>query len=516
MCMVGAGAGVAQAGQIVFPSGTGIWVMNDDGTGMRQLVDAPQVSGMEYLGSPDIQPNGTEIAFVGRWNQASQEQNAFYPASPGFCGGNCEGIYELINGTVTRISPAPFACGGQPCESQETDPRVAADGRVAYAQKTYVSELDYGSWDPITGESHLYSRDSSGQNQIEYDTLCDGTSTAGRHVTDADTVSWIPGTGQIIYANCQERVNDGVCPGGYSTAYDTITSGASPTDTSDDMIVHSDVDPNAECLRDANTQIGDVDVSQDGTQVVEVHGGSGAGIYMYPLANHAAATELLAIPSGWTFWGLKFLGGGRIGFEAAQNPPSGSSAPPPIDIYTMPTSCTPAACDVSSGHGVTNLTGSHYLSYDYVLGASDFGYTASTAAIKAVPTSTGSGTTTTTPGGTTTTPGGTTTTPGGTTKPLTVKLGSMGAQKLKTLLKKGLTVTVTCSGACTLKAALVLGKLTLASAGARTSHAGKVKLTFHIKGRGRTKLKRARHAKLTLRVAVSQTHKTLSRTVTVH
>jgi hypothetical protein len=30
---------------------------------------------MEYLGDPSIQPNGTEVAFDGRWNQAFYEQN---------------------------------------------------------------------------------------------------------------------------------------------------------------------------------------------------------------------------------------------------------------------------------------------------------------------------------------------------------------------------------------------------------------------------------------------------------
>ena len=92
LCALGA-ATPAHAGQIVYPSGTGIWVMNDDGSAKRQLVDATQVPSMEYLGDPSVQPNGTEVAFDGRWNQAYYEQNHWGPA-PGMCGGNCEGIVE--------------------------------------------------------------------------------------------------------------------------------------------------------------------------------------------------------------------------------------------------------------------------------------------------------------------------------------------------------------------------------------------------------------------------------------
>src|SRR5205807_852088 len=73
-------AAPAHAGQIVYPSGSGIWVMNDDGSAKRELVDATQVPGMEYLGDPSVQPNGTEVAFDGRWDRAYYEQNRFGPA----------------------------------------------------------------------------------------------------------------------------------------------------------------------------------------------------------------------------------------------------------------------------------------------------------------------------------------------------------------------------------------------------------------------------------------------------
>ncbi|MGH2929154.1 MAG: hypothetical protein ACRDL8_13200, partial [Solirubrobacteraceae bacterium] len=63
----------ARAGQIVYPSNGGIWVMHDDGSAKHKLVDVTQASSMEYLGDPSVQPGGTEVAFEGRWNQAFQE-----------------------------------------------------------------------------------------------------------------------------------------------------------------------------------------------------------------------------------------------------------------------------------------------------------------------------------------------------------------------------------------------------------------------------------------------------------
>ena len=144
--------------------------MNDDGSARRELVDVSQVPSMEHLGDPSVQPNGTEVAFEGRWNQASYEQNHWGPA-PGMCGGNCEGIYELINGNVSRITNAPFDCGAQPCESQETDPRVARDGSVAYVFQTWVSEMGGSGWMPIQGQSDLLARDGAGANQIRWPTV---------------------------------------------------------------------------------------------------------------------------------------------------------------------------------------------------------------------------------------------------------------------------------------------------------------------------------------------------------
>ena len=494
LCALGA-ATPAHAGQIVYPSGTGIWVMNDDGSAKRQLVDATQVPSMEYLGDPSVQPNGTELAFVGRWNQAYYEQNHWGPA-PGMCGGNCEGIYELVNGVATRITNAPFDCGAQPCESQEIDPRVASDGSVAYVFQTYVSEIGPSGWMPIDGQSDLLARDSAGAHQTRWPTACDGTASSGKEVTDANVLAVNPLVpSQIAYANCRETANDGSCVVDWTSAYDVIDSGPSPATASDDVTYHSVADPNAQCLQDAGTQIGDIDFSPDATHMVELHGGSsGAGIYTYSATHNggASATELLAIPSGWTLYDVRYVGASRIGFTA------GTSSDK-VSLYTIPTTCTPAQCNVASGAGVTNLTGSQAVSTDYVLGTAGFSYTSAGSAIKAL--------TTTPPPPPCTScqppppPPCTTCT----TKPkLTVTMARIAPQRLRTLLRNGLTVKLTCSAACRVSGSIKLKRTLVGSASKRLGKRGSASFSVHLSRKGAAALKRARSAKaLTLLISVT-------------
>lgn len=500
-------AAPAHAGQIVYPSGTAIWVMNDDGSAKRQLVDATQVSGMEYLGNPSVQPNGTEVAFDGRWNQAYYEQNHWGPA-PGMCGGNCEGIYELVNGAVTRITNAPFDCGAQPCESQEVDPRVARDGSVAYVFQTYVSQMGQSGWMPIDGQSDLLARDSSGANQTHWPTACDGTSAAGKEITDANVLTVNPLIpNQIAYGNCRETTNDGACLFDWTTAYDVIDSGASQSSATDDTVYNTDSDPNAQCLQDAGTQIGDLDFSPDATHMVEMHGGNGAGIYTYPASQNggASATELLAIPSGWVFYGVRYIGSSRIGFTAG---PSSDK----ISLYALPTTCRPASCNVTAGTGLTSLTGSQYVSEDYVLSTAGFGYTTSGAELKALGTAPPPPCTSCVPPPPPPCPS--------CTKPvrLTASIARIGAQHMRTLLRKGLAVRVTCSAACRLSASLRLKRTALGGASKRLAKRGTVSLSVRVSRKGAKALKHAHHPTLTLSLAAtgsSGTKRTLTRTFKV-
>jgi hypothetical protein len=513
----------ALAGQIVYSAGTGIWAMNEDGSGKHELVDATQVPSMEYIGDPDVQPNGNEVAFVGRWNQSSVEQNKYYGASPGFCGGNCEGYYELRNGSVSRISPAPFDCGAQPCASYEFDPRVASDGSVGYVSQTWVSEYNgYGGWDPILGQSALLSRDANGSSQQQWKTACEGTSNANQEITDANILAVDPvNPNEIVYGNCAETSYANSCDLGYVAAYDVYLSGANRSDPSDDVLVHRDADPNARCLQDATTSIGDLSFSPDGSHIVEMHGSSGAGIWTYPATANATATQLLAITSGWIFYAARYIGPNKIAFTAGQDT-NNDGTPEHIDLYEIPTTCTPQTCAIATGQGVTNLTGTGNLSYDYILNTSNFGYTSSTTPLAAVPTAGGSGGS----GGTGGSAGGGTTTGShggsGTAKALGATISLARTQRLAVLTKKGLTFTFSCDRACRAKATLVLHvkrrSLIVATVSKRMTKAGKVRITIHLSRKALSRLRGARSATLTLKLLLTGAaggSRTLTKTIVI-
>jgi hypothetical protein len=528
--------GRALAGQIVYSAGTGIWAMNDDGSGKHELVDATQVPGAEYLGDPDVQPNGNEVAFMGRWNQSSVEQNKYFGASPGFCGGNCEGYYELRNGSVTRISPAPFDCGGQPCASYEFDPRVATDGSVGYVFQTWVSEYNGYGWSPILGQSALLSRDANGSGQQQWKTVCEGTSSANQEVTDASILAVNPvNPNEIAYGNCAET-SDANCPFSFVTGYDVYLSGANRTDPADDVLVRTVSDPSAECLQDATTKIGDLSFSPDGSHIVELHGSSGAGIWTYPAVANATPTELIAITGDWVFYAARYIGPNTIAFTAGEDT-NHDGTPEHIDLYEIPTSCTPATCAIATGQGVTNLTRSGDLTYDYILNTANFGYTSSTTPLVAVPAAGG-------PSGNAGTGGsaGGTASPGGhggngTAKAPGATITIARTQRMAVLTKKGLTFTFTCTAACRAKATLILdgktavklhlekvrrhGKpksLVVATVTKRLTKAGKLKVTIHLSRKVLSRLGRARSVALTLKLLVTGSAgggRILTRTVVV-
>ena len=379
---------------------------------------------------------------------------------------------------------------------------MARDGSVAYVFQTYVSLMGPSGWMPVDGQSDLLARDSSGAHQTRWPTACDGTSSGGKETTDADVLAVNPLVpSQIAYGNCRETSNDnGGCVVDYTTAFDVIDSGASQSSASDDKVYNTDADPNAQCLQDAGTQIGDLDFSPDASHIIEMHGGNGAGIYTYPASQNggASATELLAIPSGWIFYSVRYLGSGRVGFTAG---PSSDK----ISLYAMPTTCTPGQCNVASGTGVTNLTGTQHVSDDYVLNTAGFGYTTSTSPIKALATAPPPCSSCAPPP-----PPCRSCTPAA---KLTATIARIATQQMRTLLRKGLAVKVTCSAACRLSASLKLKRTVLGSASKPLAKSGTASLHVHVSRKGARALQHVHRPTLMLSLRVTDsTGKT--RTVT--
>jgi hypothetical protein len=175
----------------------------------------------------------------------------------------------------------------------------------------------------------------------------------------------------------------------------------------------------------------------------------------------------------------------------------------------MPTTCTPGQCNVASGTGVTNLTGSQYVSEDYVLTTAGFSYTSSTSTIKAL-------TTTPPPPPCTSCTPKPPPPPCTTCKPaakLTATVARIKAQHLATLMRRGLTVSASCSGACVLKASLKLKRTVLGTASKSLRGHGKAKLVLHLSRAGKAKLKHVHSAKLTLTLVASD-HSGHRRTLT--
>jgi hypothetical protein len=87
-----------------------------------------------------VQPNGTAIAF---------DTGVPAPKSAGNCTGNCPGMYTLINGVATRLSAAPFRCGGGDpnigCESADVDPAVTSNGQLVYLSQSATNDYTCGA-----------------------------------------------------------------------------------------------------------------------------------------------------------------------------------------------------------------------------------------------------------------------------------------------------------------------------------------------------------------------------------
>ncbi|HSC03671.1 MAG TPA: hypothetical protein VLC49_10135, partial [Solirubrobacteraceae bacterium] len=421
--------------------------------------------------------------------------------------------------------------------SYEYDPRVASDGSVAYVFQTWVSEYNGYGWSPDLGQSALLSRDSNGSGQQQWKTACEGTSNANQEVTDANVLAVDPvNPNEIAYGNCAETSYANYCDLGYVASYDVYLSGANRSDPSDDVLVRRVTDPNAECLRDATTRIQDLSFSPDGSHLVELHGSYGAGIWTYPAAANATPTQLIAITGDWIIWSARYIGPNEIGFTAGEDA-NQDGTPDHIDLYEIPTSCTPATCALATGQGVTNLTRSGNLTYDYILNRSNFAYTSSTTPLVAVPTAgvpSGSGGTGGSAGG-----GNSAGSHGGngTAKAPGATITIARIQRLGVLTKKGLTFTVACAAACRAKAMLILagktalklhlekvrrhGKpktLVVATVTKRLTKAGKLKVTIHLSRRLLSKLHRARSVTLTLKLLVtgsSGAGRVLSQTVVI-
>jgi hypothetical protein len=117
------------AGQIVYAHADGstssLRVMGDSGNYPRVLIGDDTIDGIGNPTQPDLQPDSTELAFQG---------TGALPDGASGCGLNCVGIYTLIGGAISRVSPATEPCtSATECDTEtDSNPSLTANGEVVY------------------------------------------------------------------------------------------------------------------------------------------------------------------------------------------------------------------------------------------------------------------------------------------------------------------------------------------------------------------------------------------------
>ncbi len=138
-----------------WPTPSSIYAMNDDGTDQHLLLSASQVSSgsiaLSSLCCSSLLPDSNIMMFDG-FDYANVN------AVEGGDGRMYDGVYQLANGSLSRLSAAPEAAGGY--QSSDGPPALLADGGVVYDE----TGCTYGGSPPeVTGcSSQLYEQPQGG------------------------------------------------------------------------------------------------------------------------------------------------------------------------------------------------------------------------------------------------------------------------------------------------------------------------------------------------------------------
>jgi hypothetical protein len=323
----------AAAGQIVYDHGSDIWVMNDDGSNQHALLTLGQVPGMSSIGDPNVFPNGgTSLAFSATTLQYLQTGNG--PA--GACGINCEALYTLVNGVVTRLTAAPAPCGvtQQWCASFSTDPVWMANGNLAYEDSVYAWYYDCSTF-PCYWAFY--------PGWIDQISVVPPTAGAGVGTKWTTQHSW--GGSAVIMPDPVDAtklfyVGGPTCVSS-SCNYFIYASTGSGTDTAiiqDDNLIQAALSP-------------------DGSKFADVEGGNLRGIWTYG-SNASNPTQALVDPIQTgpsdpgnnpfdvTFHNVAWVGTSRIVFEANNN------------LWSIPASCNKCAWPSAATQLTTDGTSS--------------------------------------------------------------------------------------------------------------------------------------------------------------
>jgi hypothetical protein len=318
--LAGAAAATAPAAgaQVVFDRGNAIWVMNDDGSGQRQLISASQASSpSDYqapptmLMSPDVFQNGGQaVVFQGKNSSCADRY--------------CSGIYLLNSGSASQLSPPPEIefCG----DTYDEYPRITLDSQAAFEYEEFTTDALSGC--PPTSFTHtIDTRQLSTGRETSWNTGSAGLPYLVLPAPDpvnTNLMAWVEGQNcQLSGSSCSQyliHVND------RADATDTIIAG------------------------NGNVYPRSVSWSSDGKQVLVADVNGIAESDTTP-----AITPGKQFPQFYNTSGTgsdpvtqaRFMGTSKIVFSQNGN------------IYTIPTSCgNPAPCTVANATALTTDGGS--------------------------------------------------------------------------------------------------------------------------------------------------------------
>jgi len=269
---------------VVFERAGALWVMDDDGSNERLLLDGAR-SDLRRLARPHVSADGATVVFEA--GTAPGDDDATRP-----CPFGCTGAYALRRGGgVARVSPADPTCAG--CATFAFAPEVAADGRVAYGTVTQT--------DGITSSRALSVTNAGGASAPwETPTGCDDAEAPPRDLALNPTN---PGLG--AYAGCTDLDGD-----------ELLWIGGSTEDSQQELAVFASID--------------DPSFSPDAQRIVLVAGRR--QLAEVTAAAGAGGATLLSAPPGTLLRSPRYAGA-RIVFEAETRDPEAR------DIWSIPEGC---------------------------------------------------------------------------------------------------------------------------------------------------------------------------------
>jgi hypothetical protein len=301
-----------------WPTPASLYAMNDDGSDQHVLLSPSQVSSssidLSALCCSSLQPSSSVMMFngfdYGNVNTVQGGDGRLY-----------DGVYQLANGSLTRLSAPPTAAGGY--ESSDGPPALLANGGVVYDE----TGCTYGGSSPVvTGcSSQLDEQPEGGGTATPWGYSAGGL--AGPPTTYAGDPA---DAGLLAYVN-------------FVSANEILIGNQANTQVT--TVATEPYNKGAVAWNPTGTEL----VVLDGTPAGDAPSGSGfsAGIWILAAAQNATPHEVLVDPNpsstsfaSSSFANPVFVGANEIVFEYDDNLWSVST-----------TSCTP--CSISQATQLT-------------------------------------------------------------------------------------------------------------------------------------------------------------------